>query len=319
MTTSSTNEWQTLRLSAIRYAARGTSLFELSHPEGGTLPAVTAGAHIDVLLPNDIMRQYSLLHAGSDLRSYTLGVKRDPVSRGGSSYMHDSLRVGQIVKASRPRNNFPLNEDARYSVMIAGGIGITPVWCMIQRLAELGRSWELHYSSRCREDAALLDTLQEYGHVHFNFDEENERRYLDLATIVAAASPDAHFYCCGPQQMLKAFEAATQGLAAERVHLEYFASRHKAAVDGGYMVELARSGQTYEIPKGSTILNILRDAGVPVNFSCEHGTCGACETNVLGGIPDHRDSLLSEQERAVNNTMMICCSGCKGDRLVLDL
>jgi ferredoxin-NADP reductase len=319
MTTQATNPPQTLRVSAIRYAARDTLLFELSREDWGILPEATAGAHIDVTLPNDIMRQYSLIHAGNDLRGYTVGVKRDPASRGGSSYMHEALRVGQLLEVNGPRNSFPLKEDAPHSVMIAGGIGITPIWCMIQRLAELGQSWELHYSSRSREDAAFLHTLQDFGPVYFNFDEENQGQFLDLPKIVSDVPVGAHFYCCGPQPMLKAFEAATQALPSDQIHLEYFGSKYEAAAEGGYTVELAKSGQTFEIPEGRTILDILRDAGIAVNFSCEQGTCGACETKVLEGVPDHRDSLLSDEEQAANDTMMICCSGSKGARLVLDL
>lgn len=313
------SQTQTVILHAITYLAKDTTALEFRSPSGGELAPFSAGAHIDLLLPNGIRRSYSLCNPQGETSRYVVAVKKTSPSRGGSIFVHDQLRVGTRIEIGRPRNNFPLVEDAPHVVLIAGGIGITPIWCMIQRLAELGQSWELHYSSRSREDAAFLHTLQDFGPVYFNFDEENQGQFLDLPKIVSDVPVGAHFYCCGPQPMLKAFEAATQALPSDQIHLEYFGSKYEAAAEGGYTVELAKSGQTFEIPKGRTILDILRDAGIAVNFSCEQGTCGACETKVLEGVPDHRDSLLSDEEQAANDTMMICCSGSKGARLVLDL
>ena len=309
------------RLTAIRYAAHETSLYEFRRLDDKAWPAAAPGAHIDLHLPNGMMRQYSLVHAGDAPEIYTVGIKRDRSSRGGSIFVHDQLRVGAEIDIGGPRNNFPLNETAARSILFAGGIGITPIMCMIERLEKLGRSWRLYYSCRSRTETAFLSELQAKGEerVTFNIDEENGGKFLDLAAIVAAAPGDAHWYCCGPTPMLKAFEAATASMAREQVHVEYFTAVETAATEGAYIVELYRSKREIAVPEGKTILEALRDAGVDVSTSCEEGVCGACETKVISGTPDHRDMILTASERTASKTMMICCSGSKSERLVLDL
>ena len=310
-----------VRLTAIRYAARDTNLYELTPLDGQPLPAYQPGAHIDLHLPNGVVRQYSLTEARSNPVSYTVGVKRDPASRGGSRYIHDELRVGRILKISAPRNNFALKEDASHTVLIAGGIGITPIRCMVQRLLERERSFALHYACRSRADAAFLNELRDVAGASFHFDDESEGRFLDVAGIVAAASKDAHLYCCGPTPMLNAFEAATKDWPRAQIHVEYFTPKTEPAKakKGGFTVELARSGQEFFIPEGRSILEVLLDEGVDVDYSCELGICGACEQRVISGTPEHRDSILSEEEQAENKRVMICCAGCKSERLVLDM
>jgi tetrachlorobenzoquinone reductase len=308
-----------MRVTAIRYAAQDTNLYEFRRPDGAVLPPVQPGCHIDIHLPSGMLRQYSLVTADGDPAAYVIGVKRDRLSRGGSSFIHDRLRVGQIVEIGGPRNNFPLNEDAGHTVLIAGGIGITPIWCMAQRLAKLGRGFELHYACRERGEAAFIDELQRLAVATLHFDAENEGRFLDIAAIVAAAPLHAHHYCCGPLPMLAGFEAATKLLPPETVHAEYFAPKQEAATAGGYIVELRRSGRQFEIVAGKTILQVLRGAGIEAPYSCEEGICGACEVAVLSGTPDHRDNVLSESARQAGNAMMICCSGSKSAKLVLDL
>jgi ferredoxin-NADP reductase len=308
-----------VRVNAVRYAARDTNLYELVRPEGGALPAYEPGAHIDVHLPNGIVRQYSLINPEHDPKTYTLGVKRDPASRGGSRYVHDELRVGKTLKISAPRNNFPLNEDAPHVIMFAGGIGITPIWCMVQRLEALGRSWKLYYAARSRVDMAFLTALEKMSSSQFHFDDETAGKFLDVAALVAQAPKDAHLYCCGPIPMLSAFEAATKDWPREQVHIEYFTPKAQPDKRGGFVVELAKSGQEFVIPEGQTILQVLLDAGVDVDYSCELGICGACEQRVLAGEPEHRDAVLTEEEQASNTKVMICCAGCKSERLVLDL
>lgn len=308
-----------VRLTAIRYAARDINLYEFARPNGRPLPSTEPGAHIDVRLANGIVRQYSLIDAGPDPRSYVVAVKRDPESRGGSSFMHEQLRVGTTFKISAPRNNFPLDEAAPMTVLFAGGIGVTPIYCMAQRLAAIGLPWKLYYSCRSRADAAFLDVLSQHPETVFNFDEENNGRFFDLKGIIAGAPRDAHLYCCGPVPMLRAFEEAAAGFPPAQVHVEYFTGVTEAATEGGYVVELARSNREFLIPPGKTILEVLRDAGLQVTYSCEEGVCGACETPVISGRPDHRDSILTESERLASKTMMICCSGSKSARLVLDL
>ncbi len=308
------------RLTAITYAAQETNLYEFRRMDAALMPAATAGAHIDVHLPNGMLRQYSLVHAGEALQTYVIGVRRDRASRGGSRFLYEQLRVGAEIEIGGPRNHFPLDESAAHSVLIAGGIGITPIACMIERLDALGRDWQLHYSCRTREETAFLESLQaRTDRVHFNFDAENGGRFLDLAAIVSSAPHGAQFYCCGPTPMLKAFEVATAALAPALVHAEYFTAAEQPAAAGGFVVELARSKREIVVLEGQTILDALRQAGVEVTTSCEQGVCGACETRVLAGTPEHRDMILSTSERAANKTMMVCCSGSKGARLTLDL
>ncbi len=305
------------RLTAIRYAAEGIHLYEFSPVDGSTFPAFTAGAHVDLHLPNGLVRQYSLCNAQEETHRYVVGIKRDAASRGGSAYVHDQLKVGTVLALGTPRNHFTLREDAPHSVLIAGGIGVTPIACMAQRLRALGASFEVHYAVRRRDEAALLDLLAG-GSLHLHVDAERGAP-LALAQIVAAAPPQAHLYCCGPGPMLDAFEAATGGRPAGQVHLERFSAATPAAAEGGFTVQLARSGRSIRVPPGCTILDTLRQEGVEVQASCEQGICGSCETRVLSGRPDHRDSLLSDQEKRSNQVMMVCCSGSRDELLVLDL
>lgn len=307
-----------VRLEEIRYGARATNLFVFRRPDGAALPPAEAGAHVDVLLPNGLTRQYSLLLDGREPAVYTIGVKRDEHGGGGSRYLHDQVTVGTMLRISSPRNNFRLRDGDHHTVLIAGGIGITPVWSMLHTLSARGQPWELHYSCRTRDDALFADSLVGRSGVHPHFDDEHGGAVLDLAAVVAAAPRGAHFYCCGPAPMLTAFSGATNSIVDDRVHVEYFTPKHEAA-DGGFLVRLERSGTEHFVPEGCSILDTLRAAGLDMPSSCEQGICGTCETPVLAGVPDHRDSILTESERQANDTMMICCSGCSGDRLVLDL
>ncbi len=310
-----------VRVTDIKAAARDTNLYTFRRLDGARLPAYTPGAHIDLHLPKGFIRQFSLTVPGADPESYTVGVKRDAASRGGSRYIFDELRAGDEIKISPPRNNFALVEDAEHVVLVAGGIGITPIWCMVQRLAALNRSWKLYYSCQSRPDMAFREELEKFDQrsVHLHFDDEAGGNFLDLAALVGAAPPNAHLYCCGPKPMLTAFEAAAANRPRDLVHVEYFTPKAEAATTGGFWVELARSRQEYFIPEGKKILEVLFDAGVDVDYSCELGICGACETRVISGIPEHRDLVLSEAEQASNTKVMICCAGCKTERLVLDL
>jgi vanillate O-demethylase ferredoxin subunit len=270
-----------------------------------------------------MIRSYSLLNASSEVHRYVVGVNKDPKSRGGSRFLHENLRAGDVITISHPRNNFELDETARHSVFIAGGIGITPLWSMIQRLEQTGASWELYYATRTRKNAAFLEQLQALpeatSKLHLTFDAEPGGVMLDLGKVLATVSPDAHLYCCGPVPMLEAFEKATASRLAQFVHVEYFAAKEKPSTDGGFTVELAQSGRAVSVPPGKTILDTLLDVGIDVPYSCQEGVCGTCEVRVLEGIPDHRDLVLSAAEKASNKTMYICCSGSKTPRLVIDL
>jgi len=306
-----------LRLVRIEYAAAAVHLYEFRDPAGAALPPFEAGAHVDLHLGNGQLRQYSLLNPPGERHRFVVGIKRDAQGRGGSCWVHDALRVGDMVELSAPRCHFPLDETRPHSVLIAGGIGITPIACMAQRLRAIGRSYELHYSVKRREEAALLDLLAG-PELRLHVDQE-QGRLLDIAALVAQVPDGAAVYCCGPAPMLDAFEAAARARPGLTWRVERFAPAAEAASTGGYQVRLAASGPSIFVPAGRTLLEALRDAGFSVPTSCEQGICGTCETRVLSGRPDHRDSLLSDDEKRSNKTMMICCSGSLDDELVLDL
>jgi tetrachlorobenzoquinone reductase len=310
-----------VRIKRISYEAERINSYELTAPAGGELVAFSAGSHIDLHLPNGMIRSYSLINDQSERNRYVIAVHKDAAGRGGSSLIHETLRAGDLITISQPRNNFALQENAAHSVLIAGGIGITPLLSMIRRLVALGRSSELFYAARTRGAAAFLDELNAISpNVHLNFDQEAPSgKMLDVSAIVGNASQDAHLYCCGPVSMLDAFERATADRPAGHVHVEYFKAREKAAADGGFEVRLARSNRSIMVEPGKTILGALLDAGIAVNYACTEGVCGTCETRVIDGTPDHRDLFLGKDEQAANKTMMICCSGSKSRTLVLDL
>jgi ferredoxin-NADP reductase len=310
-----------VRVKRIGYEAESINSFELVSPDGGELPPFTAGAHIDLHLANGMIRSYSLVNDQGERHRYVIAVNNDAAGRGGSKLVHDSLRAGQVIEISHPRNNFVLHENAAHSVLIAGGIGITPLLSMIRRLEALGRSWEVHYAARTRPAAAFLDELSALrpSNLHLTFDHEPQAKMIDLVAIVKSAHPDAHLYCCGPVSMLEAFEAATADRPASHVHVEYFKAKEKPAADGGFEVKLARSKQTIAVQPGQTILDALLSAGVNVNYACSEGVCGTCETKVIEGVPDHRDLFLSRKEQQANKSIMICCSGSKSPTLILDI
>lgn len=315
-----------VRVVQMRYEATEIFSYFLRPVDGSDLPSVEPGSHVDVHLSGGLMRSYSLSNGAGDDGAYRLTVARDANSTGGSTYMHNVLRVGQIVEISDPRNNFALTEDAPFTLIFAGGIGVTPFVPMARRLNALGRPWRLHYAVRTPDRAALLDELQALaaeglGEVAPNYDEIPGGRMLDLGGLIAGAPAGTHLYCCGPAGMLEAFRrlADEAGVPAGRVHFEYFSSNVENATEGGFTVVLAKTGIEVVVPQGQTILHAINDAGGNVSFSCEEGVCGACETRVIEGLPDHRDMILTDQERIESKTMMICCSGSKSERLVLDL
>ncbi len=313
-----------LRVKRIGYEAETINSYELVAPGGGELPPFSAGSHVDLHLTGGVIRSYSLLNDPAERHRYVVAVNRDADSRGGSRYVHETLRAGEVLSVSKPRNLFPLHEDASHSVLIAGGIGITPLLSMIRRLEALGRSWELFYAARTRNAAAFLDELQvirpdPHLRVHLDFDDQRDGKLFDVVGIVREAPAQTHFYCCGPLPMLAAFEAATAERPVDHVHVEYFKPKEARALEGGFEVKLARSRKTVEVKPGQTILDALLDAGVAAAYACSEGLCGTCETVVLEGVPDHRDQVLTDEERASNRTIMICCSGAISKTLVLDL
>ncbi|SUA91532.1 PDR/VanB family oxidoreductase [Pandoraea pulmonicola] len=303
------------------------AVFELRAPDDGTLPPFTAGAHIELFLRHGLSRCYSLLNDPAERHRYVIGVNRDAASRGGSAFVHEHLREGATLKIGTPRNHFPLDEAAAgvgHTVLVAGGIGVTPLLSMAARLEALRRPWTLHYCARNRESAAFVDRLEggdfSYGRVEWHFDHAPGQGALDLGRLVDEAPAGTHLYCCGPAPMLKAFEAQVARRADCHGHVEYFGGAGAPEGSAGqYEVVLARSDRIVVVRPGQTMLDALLDAGVDAPYSCREGVCGTCEVAVLEGTPEHRDLVLSQDERAGGRTVMICCSGCKGDRLVLDL
>jgi ferredoxin-NADP reductase len=308
-----------VKVSEIEDCGRDIRAYTLRPLATEPLPSADAGSHIDVMLPNGLVRQYSLILGERPTTGYRIAVKRDAVSRGGSAYIHSEFCLGMTLKIKPPRNHFPLDENAPHSVLIAGGIGITPIFSMAHRLLKLSRSWELYYACRSRFDLAFAEEMPQGSNVHLHLDDESRGQYLDLEQIVANAPLETHFYCCGPLPLMAMFEKASSGISDSRKHVEYFTAKETHAPQGGFRVKLARSDRVLEIPEGGSILDALKAAGVSVEHSCTEGICGTCETKVLAGIPDHRDSVLTAAERAANNTIIVCCSGSKTDELVLDL
>jgi ferredoxin-NADP reductase len=308
-----------VRVQAMRYEAAGVVSVELVSPTHDELPGFTAGAHIDLHLPNGVVRSYSLSNSPSERHRYVVGVLNDRNSRGGSRYVHEQLRVGASLSISAPRNNFALDEAAEHTVLVAGGIGITPIICMYQRLRDLGKSVELMYCARSSAEAAFRDHLQAPG-VSFHFDMEKGSP-PDLRSYLASKHASAHFYCCGPTPMLNAFEGVCAELGLPKVHIERFtpAEPVEAVQGSAYVAYLAQSQKSVTVPAGKSLLDALLESGTQVEHSCREGVCGACETRVLEGVPEHRDGVLSKAERESGKMMMVCVSGCKGGRLVLDL
>ncbi|NBF13206.1 PDR/VanB family oxidoreductase [Pseudomonas sp. Fl4BN1] len=312
----------TARVQSLHYEAEGIISVEL-RPLGDTqFPAFEAGAHIDLHLANGLVRSYSLLNAPSDPGRYQVGILRDRNSRGGSEYVHSQLRVGMTLSISAPRNNFQLDLSAPHSVLVAGGIGITPIYCMFRQLLALGKSAELIYCARTRQEAALvvaIDGLE--GSVRYHFNDE-QGLPPDLGDYLTDYPGDTHFYCCGPTPMLDAFESTCERLGYAHGHVERFVALETVASDDAlshYRVELKKSGRTLEVQAGLSLLEVLLEAGCDIDHSCREGVCGSCETRVLEGEIDHRDGVLTKAERAANRSMMVCVSGCKSQRLVLDL
>lgn len=307
-----------LRVVAIDDGAHGVRVLRLASSDGADLPQWEPGAHLEVTLPGDVRRHYSLCGSRADGQQWTIGVLREKLSRGGSSYLHDEVEVGHELTVTGVRNLFPLVPAEEY-VFVAGGIGITPLLPMIEAAEAVGSDWHLQYCGRRRASMAFLDRLAPYGE-RVTVAPADECGRIDVRAVLAAAPPQALVYACGPGSLLATLEeqATAAGLT---LHVERFtaapvpASVHNTAFE----VQLAQTGVTLEVPADRSIVEVLEDAGVGVPSSCQEGVCGTCETKVLQGTPDHRDSILSDEERRSGNTMMICVGRSRSPRLVLDL
>jgi ferredoxin-NADP reductase len=291
----------------------------LRHPDGYELPAWAPGAHVDLVLADGLVRQYSLCGDPDDLSTLHVAVLREEAGRGGSQHVHDELGEGDAVRVRGPRNHFPLVQADRY-LFIAGGIGITPILPMIAQVEAAGADWQLVYGGRTRSSMAFRAELQDRYPGKVVIHPQDEAGLLDLPTLLADPGATA-VYCCGPEGLLAAVEERCASLPTGTLHVERFAPKDGAA-DGpreSFEVELAQTGTILTVPADRSVLDVVEDSGIQVLSSCQEGTCGTCETTVLSGIPDHRDSVLTDDEQAANDTMMICVSRSCSPRLVLDL
>lgn len=286
------------------------------------LPTFQPGAHIDVHLPNGLVRQYSVTNGPGETQSYKIGVKREPDSTGGSRCLHDDVREGDVLAISEPRNNFPLRRDAVKTLLIAGGIGVTPILSMARALHHSGLEFELHYFAQDKDHLAFADVLETLGdslHTHLGLGPEETGRCLE--GLLSGYQPAMHLYVCGPGPMLEATRqtADRMGWPDQAVHFEYFKNTRQIDDSSSFEVALSRSVMTLQVPAGKTIMEVLRDNGVSVPSSCEQGACGTCIATVLEGEPDHQDVYLSESEKQRGDRIMTCVSRAKSARLVLDI
>jgi cytochrome P450/ferredoxin-NADP reductase len=300
-------------------ASDGVVALTLTSRDGSDLPAWQPGAHVDLLLDDGLVRQYSLSGDPSDSTSYRVGVLHEPAGRGGSAFVHERLRPGSRVEVRGPRNHFVLEPSPRY-VFIAGGIGITPILPMIAQVNAEGAEWTLVYGGRTRSSMAFLDELAAYGERVVVWPQA-ERGHIDLESLLGVPADDTLVYVCGPTPLLDAVEDRCAIWPAGSLHLERFAAKAVGApvLDEPFEIELARSGRVLTVPVDRSVVDVLDDAGVTVLTSCGEGTCGTCETGVIEGTPDHRDSVLTPQEQERNDCMMVCVSRSCSKRLVLEL
>ena len=292
----------------------------LQDADGRRLPVWEPGAHIDLVLASGVVRQYSLCGDPDDRGSWRVAVLREHPGTGGSRLVHDQIRAGDVLGSNGPRNHFELVPAPRY-IFIAGGIGITPILPMVGAVQAAGADWRLHYCGRTRARMAFADELVAAHGSHVTIYCDDEGDLLDLEALLSTPESDTLVYCCGPEGLLEATETRCTDWSSGALRVERFAARPltEALPNRAFEVELAESGMTLIVPADTSLMDVLEEAGVAIMHSCREGTCGTCETVVLDGVVDHRDSLLTADERAANDVMFVCVSRAAGSRLVLDL
>ena len=303
--------------------AEGVAVLDLAHPENEDLPRWEPGAHIDLMLKDGLTRQYSLCGDPHDSSVWRVGVLLDPNSRGGSRFVHENLVEGATLRVRGPRNHFPL-VDAPHYRFIAGGIGITPILAMLEAVQRAGGDWTLLYGGRTRESMAFAEDLAERYPDRVTVWPQDERGLLDLEALFKDPEDDTLVYCCGPEALLSAVEQHSAHWPAGILHIERFAAKAPTAEEAAaaldqFEVVCQRSGRSFEITSDQQILEVLEEEGIPILGSCYEGVCGTCEARVLEGTPDHRDSVLTDAEKAAGEVMLICVSRSRTERLVLDL
>ena len=314
----------TLEVTDVQAEARDVVLVELRAPDGAQLPAFEPGAHLEVDLGNHLVRHYSLTNDWRERDRYVIAVGRAAGGRGGSQFVHRSVRCGSRLNVSAPRNNFPLDPLAAGYVFIAGGIGITPIVAMVRWCEAHARPWRLVYAARSAQRAAFYEPLCQYGAAHLQFHFDDVRgSVLDVRDALSTLAPGEQVYCCGPAPLMQAVSAAIDAIPGAVAHFEYFTlpdePRTDAAAPGEFTIELRGDGASFTVPADKSILEVLEDNGYDVPFSCREGLCRTCETTVCAGQPDHRDYVLSEDERRAGKSMMICVSRSLSPTLVLEL
>lgn len=311
-----------LRLERKTRLAENVVSLEFAAADDTPLPQWEPGAHVELHLPSGLRRQYSLCGDPAARHTYTVGVLREETGRGGSVEVHDRLEVGEEIDSSTPRNHFSLGEAPDY-VLLAGGIGITPIKAMLEELDRRGASWRLVYGGRSRRSMAFADELAASHPGRVRLLPEDEEGRPDLERLVGSLSPETHLYCCGPAPMLTAVtEACAEAGADDRLRLERFTAAEDTpdtSEDSAFEVELRASGVTLTVAPDRSILDTVRTVRPDVDFSCGEGYCGTCETRVLDGQPEHRGTLMPPEEHDEEGTMLICMGRSQSAKLVLEL
>jgi ferredoxin-NADP reductase len=312
----------TVQVADVRAEACDVMTLELRAVGAEQLPPFEPGAHLDVHLPNGLLRHNSLTNDWRERDRYVIGVGRAADSRGGSAFVHGSVRSGMQLKISAPKNNFPIDAGAERYLFIAGGIGITPIMAMVRWCVAQGKPWRLIYAARSRQRAAFYEELCSLAKpaAQFHFDDECGQ-VLDVAQAIAGWTGGERIYCCGPAPLIEAVKGATEHLPSGTVRFEFFTAPEPDPnqVSDTFSVRLQRSGGEFVIPADKSILEVLEENGIEVPFSCREGLCGTCVTPVCSGEPDHRDYVLTDEERASGKLMTVCCSRSRSPSLTLDL
>lgn len=314
-----------VRVAKKRVEAREICTLELVEASGARLPAFSAGSHVDIHLPDGLTRQYSLCNDPAETHRYLIGVLKDPATRGGSRAMHELIQEGDVLRISVPKNHFALAHDAGRHLLLAGGIGVTPILCMAERLAIVGADFEMHYCTRSAERTAFKERIGAasfVGKVSVHFDDGAPDQKLDVANLLKGLQARTHLYVRGPKGFMDAVlsGARSAGWPEDRLHCKFFSAEPvKNEGDTSFEVRLASSGKAVIVAKDQTVMQALAAASIEVQTSYEQGVCGTCVTRVLQGVPDHRDMYLTPDEQAKNDQFTPCCSRSKSPMLVLDL
>lgn len=333
--TSAASRLLQVRVRSVTYEAEDINSYELVHATGGELPPFTAGSHLDLHFRDGRVRQYSLCNDPKERHRYVIGVLRDPNGRGGSLAIFERVHAGRILTISEPRNLFPLAESAKQHLLLAGGIGVTPMMSMVAKLQASGADFTMHYCTRSRERTAFYDrltNLAKQGRVTYHHDGGDPRNGLNIQALLANHKEGTHLYYCGPTAFMGAVKVASAHWPKGTVHFEYFTPPVKQAVTGvessrksggpedidvGFQVRINSTGAVYNVPNDRSIIDVLRENGIEIPSSCEAGLCGTCRTRYLKGEPEHHDVVLDDEEK--KEYVMVCCARSKSSLLVLDL